>query len=163
MSSLNGGYIFVGTTSSSTPMSMDYSGYVVKADANGKREWSSGYSGSNLINSVIAANDGGYVFTGVNPHYLSGGNNGLWLVKIGGSPSPSPSPSLNPSPSPSTLKSPEPSPSPSTSPISSPSPSVSRELQQKEPFVIVPVAAASVGVAVVVGAGLLVYFKKRKL
>ena len=78
----DGGYIFAGTTSSSAPMSMDYSGYVVKADANGKIEWSSGYSGSNLINSVIAANDGGYVFTGVNPYYLSGGTNGLWLVRL---------------------------------------------------------------------------------
>lgn len=157
----DGGYIFIGTTSSSAPMSMDYSGYIVKVDANGKIEWNSGYSGSNLINSIIATKDGGYVFTGVNPYYLSGGNNGLWLVKIGGSPSQSPLPSLNPSSSPSTSKSPEPSPSPSTSPSPSLSPSSSQEPQQTESFLTVTVASASVGAVVVVGAGLLVYIKKR--
>ena len=64
-------------------MATDYWGYVVKADNNGKFEWEMEYAGSNnRINSIVATSDGGYVFTGVNPHYLSGGNNGLWFVKI---------------------------------------------------------------------------------
>jgi hypothetical protein len=79
----DGGYIFCCNLASSPIMSTDYWGYVVKADHNGKFEWEMEYSGNNnLINSIVATSDGGYVFTGVNPYDLSGGNDGLWLVKI---------------------------------------------------------------------------------
>ena len=82
----DGGYVFAGNTFGTVPMAMDYSGYVAKVDANGNVAWTFGYSGSNLINSIVATTDGYYVFTGVNPYYLSGGNSGLWLVKIGENP-----------------------------------------------------------------------------
>jgi len=78
----DGGYIFAGTNSSMYPMATYFNGYVVKVGANGKMEWNMDYSGSTLINSIVATSDGGYVFTGVNPYDLSGGNDGLWLVKI---------------------------------------------------------------------------------
>jgi hypothetical protein len=79
----DGGYIFCCNLASSPIMSTDYWGYVVKADHNGKMEWEMEYAGSNnLINSIIASDDGGYVFTGVNPYDLSGGNDSLWFVKI---------------------------------------------------------------------------------
>jgi hypothetical protein len=89
----DGGYIFVGTASSSAPMAEDYSGYVAKVDAGGKVAWTYGYSGTNLINSIVTTADGFYVFTGVNPYYLSGGNDGVWLVKIGENPASSTEPS----------------------------------------------------------------------
>jgi hypothetical protein len=80
---LDGGYIFCCNLASSSIMATDYWGYVVKADQNGKMEWEIEYSGNNnLINSIVATSDGGYVFTGVNPYYLSSGNDGLWFVKI---------------------------------------------------------------------------------
>jgi hypothetical protein len=79
----DGGYIFCCNLASSQIMATDYWGYVVKADHNGKIEWEMEYAGSNnLINSIVATSDGGYVFTGVNPYDLSGGNDGLWFVKI---------------------------------------------------------------------------------
>jgi hypothetical protein len=80
---LDGGYIFCCNLASSPIMATEYWGYVVKADHNGKMEWDIEYSGNNsLINSIVATSDGGYVFTGVNPYYLSDGNDGLWFVKI---------------------------------------------------------------------------------
>jgi parallel beta-helix repeat protein len=68
-------------------------------------------------------------------------------------PLPSPSPSHNLSPSSS------PSPSSIASPSLSPSPTL---LPTQEPFPTTLVAVASVAVVVMVGVGLLVYFKKRK-
>jgi len=80
---LDGGYIFCCNLASSPIMSTEYWGYIVKANHNGKMEWEMEYSGNNnLINSIVATSDGGYVFTGVNPYDLSGGNDGLWFVKI---------------------------------------------------------------------------------
>ena len=59
---------------------------------------------NNVISSIIATNDGGYVFTGVNPYHYPGVNNGLWFVKIEGKPplvteptEPTPSPPTEPS------------------------------------------------------------------
>jgi nitrous oxidase accessory protein len=69
------------------------------------------------------------------------------LLSLPSFPSPSPSPSPNPSPTPSTTASP--SPSPSTTPLPT------------EPFPTTLVAA-SVTTVVVLGVGLLLYFKKRK-
>jgi N-acetylneuraminic acid mutarotase len=63
---------------------------------------------------------------------------------------------------------PEPSPSPSPLPTPSPSPTTSQEptstpeQQQIEPFPTALVAVVSVATVIVVGAGLLVYFKKRR-
>lgn len=79
---LDGGYIFCCNLASSPIMSTEYWGYVVKSDHNGKMEWEMEYSKNSLINSIVASNDGGYVFTGVNPYDLSGGNDGLWFVKL---------------------------------------------------------------------------------
>jgi hypothetical protein len=79
---LDGGYIFCCNLASSPIMSTEYWGYVVKANINGKMEWEMEYSKNSLINSIVASNDGGYVFTGVNPYDLSGGNDGLWFVKL---------------------------------------------------------------------------------
>lgn len=151
----DGGYILAGTASGSAPMSMDYSGYVVKADHNGKIEWNLEYSGSNLINSIVATDDGCYVFTGVNPYFLSGGNDGLWLVKIGASPPPSPSPS--PTPSPTIFPSPSPSPEPTSTPTSTPY-QVPQQTEQLEIITGVVIAVAVFGA----GLGLLIYLIKRK-
>ncbi|MBN1784302.1 MAG: hypothetical protein JW815_00995 [Candidatus Bathyarchaeota archaeon] len=78
----DGGYIFCCNLASSPIMATEYWGYVVKADSNGKMEWEMEYSKNSLINSVLASSDGSYVFTGVNPYDLSGGNDGLWFVKL---------------------------------------------------------------------------------
>jgi hypothetical protein len=78
----DGGYVFCCNLASSPIMSTDYWGYVVKADPDGKMEWEMEYSKNSLINSIVASSDGGYVFTGVNPYDLSGGNDGLWFVKL---------------------------------------------------------------------------------
>lgn len=81
------------------------------------------------------------------------------------SPTPTHSPTLTPSPTPTPSPSPSPSPtatpSPSPSPTTSPSPTPSLEPQTK-PFPTTLIIAASVTAIVVVIAGLLVYFKKRK-
>lgn len=68
-------------------------------------------------------------------------------------PQPSPSPSPSPSPTPS------PSPSPTASPSPSPSPT---PLPTQEPFPTTLVATASGASAIVIGVGLLVYFRKRR-
>jgi hypothetical protein len=78
----DGGYVFCCNLASSPIMSTDYWGYVVKADPDGKMEWEMEYSKNSLINSIVASSDGCYVFTGVNPYDLSGGNDGLWCVKL---------------------------------------------------------------------------------
>ena len=67
----------------------------------------------------------------------------------------SPSPSPSQSPSPSSSQSPEPTPTPSQEPTSTP------EQQQIASFPTTLVAATSVAIVAVVGAGLLVYFRKR--
>jgi hypothetical protein len=78
----DGGYIFCSTLAGSPIMATEYWGYVVKADPDGKMEWEIEYSKNSLINSIVASSDGGFVFTGVNQYVLSGGNDGLWFVKI---------------------------------------------------------------------------------
>lgn len=67
-----------------------------------------------------------------------------------------------PSPSPSPSSAPTPSPPPTPSSTSSEEPTITPEPEQTEPSLTTIVAAASVITAVVVGAGLLVYFKKRQ-
>jgi hypothetical protein len=79
---------------------------------------------------------------------------GDWHIMVYVSPPSTPSPSPSPTPQPTI----SPSPSPTASPSPSPSPT---PLPNQEPFLIINVAGTVIAL-IVVGAGLLVYFKKRK-
>lgn len=76
----DGGYVLAGYTNSFGGLT---DGWVVKTDEFGNMEWNKTYGGWNydLINSIIASPDGGYVMVG-NTDSSIDGDYDVWLIKI---------------------------------------------------------------------------------
>ena len=82
----DGGYVFAGTTGGNGVIGSK-NAWIVKIDEAGNMEWETSIVvnfpyGVNTPNSIIEANDGGYVFAGTYNETYNVGYQKLWLVKI---------------------------------------------------------------------------------
>jgi hypothetical protein len=81
-STVDGGYIIVGSTKSSGNGS--YDGYLVKTDSNGNIEWqkTSGGTSDDYFADVEQTGDGGYIVIGSNRSYNIYGAKNFWMLKF---------------------------------------------------------------------------------
>ena len=81
----NDGYALAGFTTSFGVGGQD--GWLIKTDIDGTAEWNQTYGGANndVLNSVVATNDGGYALAGFTTSFGAGSED-FWLVKVAGPP-----------------------------------------------------------------------------
>jgi len=79
------GYALAGFTTSFGAGGQD--GWLIKTDMDGNAEWNKTYGGANndILNSMVATNDGGYVLAGFTTSFGAGSED-FWLIKVAGPP-----------------------------------------------------------------------------
>ena len=186
----NDGYAIAGYTSSfgENNTAVYSNGYLIKTDSNGITQWSKVFGGNSTDNvySVIQLDDGSYAIAGDTRtgsystmeldffgNYKRYPSYRLWLIKIASDgssppvPTPSPTPVVTATPvptvAPTSAPTPTPKPTVTPSPTNSqshtPTPTATIELSPTIPEFPTTIALVSV---IVIGTGMLVYFKKHK-